>query len=354
MNALVRANELAAELFRRELRNRRSGWAADHLIRRRLGAALNSDSTWEIGFAPDRWTRLVDHLRSNGVDDDVIVAAGLASPTPSGYLAARFRDRITFVAHDIDLRPVGFVARSRSGEPRYLNTRSTKVYTKGRSLVGLVAQRKRLASGAVPVVVEGPMDAYAVSLLGDQWAGLTPCGTALTRHQALMIREHAVADSVIMMFDADAGGRAGAERSLALLAPLFGTVLIAELPERRDPAALYSADPGLLRTAIRQTRPLLEFAIDAELARWVRVLDHVSGQVDALRAVAPLVVRLPSDRIGTQVVRLAAHLNLEERVVSRELLACVGRRPRAGASADDLEADLDLGSRTFQNRDPGS
>jgi DNA primase len=347
MDALVRANELAAELFRRELRNYRSGWAADHLIKRRLGAALNPDSGWEIGFAPDRWTGLVDHLRSKGVGDQVMVAAGLAKPTTSGYLVAQFRNRITFVAHDIDLRSVGFVARSLSAQPRYLNTPTTEIYTKGRSLVGLVPQKKRLAAGAIPVVLEGPMDAFAVSLLGGQWAGVTPCGTALTRHQALMIRQHSVTDTVIVMFDADPAGRAGAERSLEVLSPQFGTVLVAELPERQDPAALYSADPGLLRAAIQDTRLLLEFAIDAELGRWGRVLDHVSGRVEALRAVAPLVVRLPSDRIATEVVRLAGRLSLEELVVSREVLASVGHRPAAGASASDLEADLDLGTRTF-------
>ncbi|MFI5706481.1 toprim domain-containing protein [Kribbella sp. NPDC051620] len=346
MDALVRANALAAEFFRRELRNYRTGWAAGHLIKRRLGAALNADSAWEVGVAPDGWTRLSDHLRSRGVADEVMVAAGLAMPTESGFLVDRFRNRITFVAHDIDLRPVGFVARSRNGQPRYLNTPTTQIYTKGRSLVGTGPQQKQLAGGAIPVVVEGPTDAFAVSLLGEKWAGISPCGTAITRHQALMIRRHAVTDTVIVMLDPDAGGRAGAERSLNLLSTHFETVLVAELPEGNDPAALYSTDPGLLRAAIEDARLLLEFAIDAELGRWGKVLDHISGQVEALRAVAPLVVRLPSDRIAAQVVRLSRHLGLEERVVSREVLASVSRRQTAGAPAGDLEAGPDLDSRT--------
>lgn len=347
MDALVEANELAAEFFRRELRNYRSGWAAQHLIKRRLGAALNPESAWGVGFAPDRWTRLVDHLRSKGVGDEVMLTAGLVIPTESGSLVDRFRNRITFVAHDIELRPVGFVARSRTGRPHYLNSPTTQIYTKGRSLVGLAPQKRQLANGAIPVVVEGPMDAYAVSLLGRQWAGITPCGTALTRHQALMIKQHAVTDTVIVMLDPDVAGRAGAERSLNVLSPHFGMVLVAELPERRDPAAVYSANPALLRAAIQDTRLLLEFAIDAELARWGKVLDHVSGQVEALRAVAPLVVRLPSDRMAAQVVGLASRLGLEARVVSREILASVGRRSREGVSASELEANPDLDSRTL-------
>jgi DNA primase catalytic core len=346
MDALVRANEHAAEFFRRELRTYRSGWAARHLIRRRLGAALNPDSAWQVGFAPDRWSRLVDHLRSVGVDDDVMLAAGLAKPTKSGYLVDRFRNRITFVAHDIDLRPVGFVARASAGRPKYLNTPATQIYTKGKSLVGIVPQRKQLASGAIPVVVEGPTDALAVSLLGDQWAGITPCGTAITRYQASMLRQHAVVDTVIVMLDPDPAGRTGAVRSLDVLSEQFATVLVAELPERQDPARLFSASPGSLRAAMQKTRPLLEFAIDSELMRWEKVLDHISGQVGALRAVAPYVVRLPNDRVAAQVARLASHLGLEERVVSREVLASVSRRPITKASGGEPEIVLDLDSRT--------
>jgi hypothetical protein len=61
------------------------------------------------GYAPDGWSRVVSHLRRSGFDDEVIVAPGLASATSNGYLVDRFRDRIMFVAHDIGLRPVGFV-----------------------------------------------------------------------------------------------------------------------------------------------------------------------------------------------------------------------------------------------------
>jgi DNA primase len=161
-----------------------------------------------------------------------------------------------------------------------------------------------------------------------------------------MLRQHAVVDTVIVMLDSDPAGRMGAVRSLDVLSAHFGTVLVAELPERQDPARLFAANPGLLRAAMHKTRPLLEFAIDSELARWEKVLDHVSGQVGALRAVAPYVVRLPNDRVAAQVVRLANHLGLEERVVSREVLARVSRRPITRASGKEPEAGLDLDSRT--------
>jgi DNA primase len=289
---------------------------------------------------------LVDHLRAAGVDADTIRAAGLAKSTRSGQLVDRFSDRLTFVAHDIDLRPVGFVARARASEPRYLNSPSTQIYAKGRSLVGLDAQRTRLANGAIPVMVEGPTDALAISLLGDEWAGASSCGTAITREQAVIVRRHAVGDTVIVMLDGDPAGHHGAERGLDALATQFRSVLVGELPAGEDPTSLFRASPGLLRAILTNARPGAEFAIDLELARWNKVLDHLSGQVGALRSVAPLVVKLPPERIAEQVARLARHLHLEERVVSREVLASVGRRARRSASWGDLEVGPDLDSRS--------
>lgn len=295
---------------------------------------------------PDGWSRLVDHLRAAGFDDETMLAAGLAKPTRSGYLVDRFRDRLTFVAHDIDLRPVGFVARARAADPKYVNSPRTQIYAKRRSPVGLDAQQTRLTRGAIPVVVEGPTDALAISLLGDEWAGASPCGTAITREQAAILRLHAVGDTVIVMLDGDPSGRHGAERALDALSAQFRSVLAAELPSGDDPASLFRSSPGLLRATLTNARPGFEFAIDLELARWNKVLDHLSGQVGALRSVAPLVVKLPTERIAGQVARLARHLDLEERIVSREVLASVGRRPRSGALRGDLEADPDLDSRS--------
>jgi DNA primase len=346
MNELIRAHEVAAAFYRHQLQSNRKGWAARQLVGRQLGAVLASDSGWSVGYAPRRWTRLVDHLRAAGFNDQTMLAAGLAKPLRSGYLVDHFYDRLTFVAHDIDLRSVGFVARARAAHPKYINTPSTQIYAKGRSLVGIDAQLDRLSNGAVPVMVEGPTDAIAVSLLNGPWAGISPCGTAITRHQAAIVRRHAVTDTVIVMLDPDLAGRTAAVKSLDALSKYFDLVMVAELPGGRDPASLFAASPGLLRATLQSPRLGMEFAIDVELMRWEKVLDHLSGQVGALRAIAPLVVKLPTDRIAAQVARLSHRLGLEERVISRELVAVVGRRPKTGASDRDLEADLDLDSRS--------
>jgi DNA primase len=185
--------------------------------------------------------------------------------------------------------------------------------------------------GAIPVLVEGVVDALAVDQLGRQWAGISACGTAVSRQQAAMIRQVAPANQIVVAFDADTGGRLGAVRSLGVLTEAFGSVRVAELPPRHDPASLFQQSRSGLGERLASARLLVEFAIDVELAKWERVLDHISGQVNALRAVASLVRQLPASRMAQQVAGLAARLDLEPAVVSREVLTPVlSHRPRSG------------------------
>ncbi|WP_410790590.1 toprim domain-containing protein [Kribbella sp. C-35] len=344
---LYDAHVAAASFYRQQLHEGPSGWAAEHLRNRGLGAVLAPRSGSSVGYAPDGWSQLVGYLRRARFDDAEIVGAGLAFVTSNGYLVDRFRDRIMFPAHDKELRSVGFIGRAAGDRLRYLNTRNTEIYAKAHTLVGLDAQVERLRLGAVPVFVEGTMDALAVSLAGADWAGAACCGTAITREQALIARSQSRTSTVLVALDGDLGGRTGAVRSLPVLSDVFDEVLFARLPDKQDPAALYAARPDLLHDVLGSARPLTDFVIEVELAKWINVLDHLSGQVNAVRAVAPLVASLPAERVACEVARLAKAVHLDEHVVSREVVAAVGRlsparpRQRAGRRAcADLEIDL--------------
>lgn len=344
---LYDAHVEAASFYRQQLHDSPRGWAVEHLCNRGLGAVLAPDSRWWVGYAPDGWSRLVGHLRKAGFDDPEIVGAGLAFVTKNGYLVDRFRDRIMFAAHDHEVRPVGFIGRSAGSRLRYLNTRNTEIYSKARTLVGLDAQVGRLRAGGVPVFVEGTMDAAAVSLAGDEWAGLACCGTAITHEQAVIARAQTWADTAVVALDGDVGGRMGAVRSLPGLAEVFDEVLFARLPDKQDPAALHAAGRGVLRDVLAAARPLADFAIEVELEKWGNVLDHLSGQVNAVRAVAPLVASLPASRVAGEITRIARVVHLDEHIVSREVVAAAGHRlgprpwghKRRGAGVVDVDLD---------------
>ena len=144
---------------------------------------------WHIGYAPGGWTALTSYLRGRGHHDDTIQAAGLARISSRGTLIDHFRDRVMLPVHDEHGNLAGFIGRARPGArpaiPKYLNGPATSTYQKGDLLFGLHHAQAHLARGATPVIVEGPFDAIAVTLADpDHYAGLAPCGTALTSRQA--------------------------------------------------------------------------------------------------------------------------------------------------------------------------
>jgi len=294
---------------------------------------LRASSPWKVGYAADGWAHLVAHLRSEGFDDDTLLTAGLASATRKGYLVDRFRDRIMFPAWDSGQELVGFVGRSRGGRTKYLNSPATPIYQKSQTLVGLVEQRDLLDSGATPVFDE------LSRLTSRGWAGLGACGTALSFHQVAIVRHCSSSDTAIVGVDADGAGRLAAVRWLDDLSRFFDRVLVAELPSGHDPSSLLETTAGAdrLHEALMSPRPLAELAIEVELARWSRVLDHISGRVNALRRVAPLVARLPHDRVAGQLGELSKVLELDQEIVSREFVETLGRSTRRTLPSRSLD-----------------
>ena len=97
-----------------------------------------------------------------------MIITGVATMASTGRLIDRFRNRVVFpIIHDGEV--LGFIGRrhpdlsdiDRAG-PKYLNTGETPLFHKGAQLYGVL--QDQLSTGAIPVIVEGPMDAIAVTL----------------------------------------------------------------------------------------------------------------------------------------------------------------------------------------------
>ncbi|WP_415839440.1 MobF family relaxase, partial [Nocardioides zeicaulis] len=229
---MLQVNQLAQSYFEA---NFDGSWARRHL-HERLGIDLAGDEHFRPGHAPAGWTTLVDHLRTRGVTDAEMLAAGLASTSSRGRLIDRFRDRLILpITHRGEI--LGFVGRrhpdltddqTHGGKvgPKYLNTPNTPLFHKGAHLYG--ASEDLIADGAIPVIVEGPIDAIAVTLTtAGRYLGLAPLGTALTDEQARQLAAITQATSPetarpvgpVVATDADLAGQVGAERDYWTLTP---------------------------------------------------------------------------------------------------------------------------------------
>ena len=285
----------------------------------RFGQDLTADMRFRPGQAPSGWTGLVSHLRSRGVTGEEMTAAGVATVASTGRLIDRFRDRVMFpIIHNGEI--LGFVGRRHPdltdtdrGGPKYLNTAETPLFHKGAQLFG--ANEVDVAAGGVPVIVEGPMDAIAVTFAsGGRYIGVAPLGTSLTDEQASQLAR--IGKNPIVATDADIAGRVAAERDFWILTAYRIDPRYALLPDGGDPADLLAVNgPAALTAVLDQARPLGDERINERLVR----LPPEQAQHEAARVLAARPPAYWNEGSNT----ISFRLNLSLPTVRRILLAHV-------------------------------
>ena len=311
---VVRVLEEAGSFF---VECRPESWVSEYLAER--GFSEDIQRQWCIGYAPADWTTLTDHLRGLGYGDPAIEASGLAKRSSRGTLIDVFRDRAVFPVRSMDGTVTGFIGRAAPGAasdaPKYLNCRETELYRKGQVLLGLWEGREALAAGARAVIVEGPLDANAVtSATGGRYVGVAPCGTALTADHIALLGKAVDLDSagLLVAFDADPAGQKAALRAYELLHDRVEQPMIVEFPDGQDPAGLLCSHgtDALTQALDASQRPLVDVVIDATIAKYGHWLEFDEGKFNALHAAAPHIARLPTGQVAGQVARVADQLGL--------------------------------------------
>lgn len=204
---LLRANEAAAVYFQAALHGPSGASALTYAEKRGLDAA--TVQAWQIGYAPDEWHGLVEHLRARGFTDADLRDAGLAIDADRG-LYDRFRDRLIFPTRDGRGRLIGFGARALAAgqDPKYLNTPQTPLFDKSGTLYGLDRAGEEARRADRMVVVEGYMDVIACHQAGIRNV-VASMGTSITDRQMTLLQRYT--HNVVLMLDAD---NAGSEATL--------------------------------------------------------------------------------------------------------------------------------------------
>jgi len=221
---------VAAKFYRARLRE--SPNAIAYLKSRGLTGEVAA--RFGIGYAPEGWQPLAAAFAK--YDDAALEAAGLVIKGDGDKRYDRFRDRVMFPIHDTRGRVIGFGGRVMgSGEPKYLNSPETAVFSKGRELYGLFLARNAIRDAGKVVVVEGYMDVVALAQHGVEYAVAT-LGTSTTpTHAQKLFR---LTDTVVFCFDGDNAGRKAAWRALENTLPELRdgkNALFLFLPDGEDP-----------------------------------------------------------------------------------------------------------------------
>ncbi|MCB9838628.1 MAG: DNA primase [Phycisphaeraceae bacterium] len=328
---IARANAFAQGFFRSILNHAEHGAAARRAI---AGRGFDDETIegFQLGAAPDRWDGLLLTIRSNNLNPDHFLAAGLLKRRDEGGLYDALRNRVIFPILDQIGRPIAFGARriNEDDEPKYLNSPETALFDKSSTLFALDKAARPIQSERRAIIVEGYTDAIACHQAGVRHVVAT-LGTALTGKHALALGR--LCDRVVLLFDADAAGLKAADRGVEVFFSSNVDVSIAVLPDGADPADLLGQPGGR-----RRFDEIIDTAEDALAFRFRRLRERLEGAgVSAragaverdierlvelgLAAVAPIRRRL--------IVRGYANLvGVDERLVIDTVAAASARRQR--------------------------
>lgn len=281
-----------------------------------------------LGWAPDSRQGLADAF--SRYEDRLLVEAGLVIESDDGRRYDRFRGRVMFPIRNIRGQIVGFGGRILGkGEPKYLNSPETPVFSKGLELYGAWEGRQAIRTDAQAVVVEGYMDVVGLAQQGIGNAVAT-LGTATTAdHLRKLIR---LTDRIVFSFDGDSAGRRAAWRALQTALPLLKDDLSLRflfLPSSHDPDT-YVREFGqaAFRACLKDSLPLSAFLID-ELAQRHR-LDEPEGRSACTHEAAPILALLPEGAMRRQILNEFAQ---KVRLTPQELDGIVEQVPTRAGSA---------------------
>ena len=294
------ANAVACDFFRSALAG--SSKAQEYLARREL--AESTVEKFKIGYAPDAWDALLDHLARKQVTTAEAAKAGLIVPRESSQgFYDRFRDRLIFPIVDTSDRVIAFGGRTLGDDPaKYLNSPETPVFVKNRTLYGLNLARRAIVAEDRVIVVEGYMDAIASQEAGFE-STVATMGTALTEEHVNVLARFT--KNAILSFDADSAGMAAALRGSPFFERAGFNVRILSMPKGDDPDSLLrGGDRSRFAGLIDMALPVVDYRV--KLALLQHDLDTDEGKAAALRAAAAVLAEVESALERERLIRFLA------------------------------------------------
>ena len=227
---LFEIHTLAGRYFYDCLQEKQGEQAREYLARRQMDPRIARK--FGLGYSPDSYDALFRHLKEKGFTVSEILKSGLVLENKDGNgYHDRFRGRLMFPIFDVQSRVVGFGGRILAkGEPKYLNSPETVLFSKSRNLYGLnfakEARKREL------ILVEGYMDMLSIYQAGFRNV-VASLGTAFNQDHARTLKRFA--DEVILLYDSDEAGTNAALRAIPVLVKNGFRVKVTQVPDGKDP-----------------------------------------------------------------------------------------------------------------------
>tara|TARA_R110000851_G_scaffold295568_1_gene450471 strand:- start:53541 stop:55571 length:2031 start_codon:yes stop_codon:yes gene_type:complete len=282
----------------------------------------------------------------NNYEDPLLVEAGLVVETEDGRRYDRFRERVMFPIRNARGHLIGFGGRViGKGEPKYLNSPETPIFSKGQELYGLWEGRDAIRREGHVLVVEGYMDVVGLAQQGIENAVAT-LGTATTeQHIQKLLR---VADKIVFSFDGDGAGRRAAWRALQACLPLLRddiSLRFLFLPSNHDPDSFVREfGSQVFRETVVTAPALSRFMLD-ELAQRHN-LNEAEGRAACVHEARPLLMQLP--RETTLRLQIEREFARQVKLTPEELAAHLEAAEQTAREAEQLRHEAQLSRSAVQ------
>lgn len=335
---LYQANELAAKFYQVQFSKHKKAW--DYIFNRRK-FTKDTVLAFQLGYAPNTGTALLDFLKSKGFNEQELTKAGLITKRYRGA-ADIFRGRIMVPLADPQGRIVGFTARLLEDDdnaPKYLNTPQSPLYDKSRHAYGLHLAKEDIRKSGFVVVAEGNLDVIASHQVGVKQVVAT-AGTALTDWQMKTFKRFT--EDVRLAFDQDRAGLAAAERAIPIAAKAGVNLSVITIPSGKDPDELIRQDPAIWQQIIESPQYALDWLINRHAGE--QDLTAAAGKRRFSDAVMPYIRQLPDPvEQDHYVSEIAKRVGADKAAIQHKLRApvAVQRLKQGKAATSDPSAKIE-------------
>ena len=305
--ALSEVMSSATDWYRQQLKA--STRAVEYLKGRGLTGEIAK--RYALGYAPDGWQGLEavfgpytnDEVAKTLLEGGLLIQGEQAEGGQAVKRYDRFRDRVMFPIRNPKGQTIGFGGRILDqGEPKYLNSPETPLFSKGNTLYGLFEARQAIRAQEYVLVCEGYMDVVALAQLGFPNAVAT-LGTACTaNHVRMLLRQ---TDKVVFSFDGDSAGQRAAQRALEACLPLMSDdkeIRFLFLPTEHDPDSYVRAyGAPAFEKVIKEAMSISSFFF--KIVSEDHELTTPEGRAHTHHAAKPLLLSMPPIALRTQILR---------------------------------------------------
>ena len=328
---ILALNRDAAAFFYSQLSVPAGKAACDYMIKRQITPA--TAKKFGLGCAPDSWSSLVDAMRGKGYTDAELLDAGLAKRGKSGGIYDTFRNRLMFPVIDVTGKVIGFSGRILGdGEPKYLNSPETAVFSKSRNLFAMNLAKKS-KSGYI-ILSEGNIDVVSLHQAGFDSA-VASLGTSLTREQASLIQRYA--PQVIIAYDNDTAGIKASKRAIEIFEKLDVKVKVLRVTGAKDPDEfIKQKGAGAFRNLLEASEDQVDYRLNAVKEKYDLSLDD--QRVAFLKEATMLVASFPGAAEREVYAKRVAELASVNGNVIADEVERVRKRVISKAARDERKA----------------